>query len=133
MTAAMVMSACLTPQQDTVLAELNHDRWLNGLPVLKTQSAAQAKAQAWAEKIARDGRLSHSNLSDGINVRWCNLGENVGYGAGPAAIQTAYMASSGHRANILSNNWNGVGVGYAKGKVNGVNVVFTVQVFIRTC
>jgi uncharacterized protein YkwD len=39
------------------------------------------------------------------------------------------MRSSGHKANILSTKWNGVGVGYAK---NG-NRVFTVQVFIQTC
>lgn len=133
MAGAVILSACLTPQQDTVLAELNHDRWLNGLPVLNIHGDAQTKAQAWAEKIARDGKLSHSTLSNGINVRWCALGENVGYGAGPASIQQAYMESSGHRANILDRKWNGVGVGYAKGRVNGVEVVFTVQVFIQTC
>ncbi len=133
MSAVLVLGACLTPQQETVLAELNHDRWLNGRSVLPAQADAQVKAQAWAEKLAREGRLYHSNLSDGIGVRWCNLGENVGYGAGPARIQDAYMASSGHRANVLSTAWNGVGVGYAEGKVNGAKVVFTVQVFIRTC
>ena len=133
MAAAFVLSACLTPQQGSVLSELNADRRANGLSALNTQADAQAKAQAWAEKIARDGRLSHSNLSDGIKVRWCNLGENVGYGASVASIQDAYMSSSGHRANVLSKTWNGVGVGYAKGKVNGVSVIFTVQVFIKTC
>jgi uncharacterized protein YkwD len=131
--AATLLSACLTPEQETVLAEMNHDRWLHGRTVLDTHGDAQAKAQAWAEKLAREGRLYHSNLSDGIHARWCGLGENVGYGAGPASIQTAYMNSPDHRANILNTTWNGAGVGYAKGKVNGVTVVFTVQVFIKTC
>ena len=65
----------------------------------------------------------------GIKVRWCSIGENVGYGPSVAAIEDAYMASAGHRANILNTKWNGVGVGYAK---NG-NRIFTVQVFIKTC
>lgn len=131
--AAFILSACLTPQQSEVLDRLNADRRAYGLQQLGVQGDAQAKAQAWAEKLAREGRIYHSNLSDGIKVRWCNLGENVGYGASVASIQSAYMGSSGHRANVLSSTWNGVGVGYAQGKVNGHNVVFTVQVFIRTC
>lgn len=132
-TVAMLLAGCLTPEQTTVLNELNADRSANRVTVLATQADAQAKAQAWAEKLAREGTLYHSNLSDGINTRWCNLGENVGYGATVARIQDAYMASPGHRANVLSTTWNGVGVGHATGKVNGMNVVFTVQVFIRTC
>ena len=50
-----------------------------------------------------------------------------------AQIQDAYMASAGHRDNVLNTSWNGVGVGYATGKVNGVTVIFTVHSFIRTC
>ena len=93
------------------------------------KSSAQAKAQAWAERLASDGYLHHSNLTDGIHVRWCSLGENVGMGPTVTAVEQAYMASSGHRANILATRWNGVGVGYAK---RG-NTVYTVQVFIKTC
>lgn len=128
-----LLAACLTPEQDTVLRELNNDRTANGRTALVTHFQAQSKAQAWAEKLAREGTLYHSNLSSGITVGWCNLGENVGYGSSAASIQDAYMASPGHKANVLNTIWNGVGVGYAKGKVNGAWVVFTVQVFIRTC
>jgi uncharacterized protein YkwD len=127
--AVLMLSACLTTGQSAVLNELNADRRANGLTTLPTQADAQRKAQAWAEKLARENRLVHSTLSDGISVRWCSLGENVGYGSSAALIQDAYMKSPGHRANIVSTKWNGVGVGYAK---NG-NRVFTVQVFIKTC
>lgn len=128
-----LLAGCLNPAQDVVLRDLNGDRTANGRRALMPQEQAQAKAQAWANKLAREGTLYHSNLSDGISVRWCNLGENVGYGARVANVEAAYMASPGHRANILNTAWNGVGVGYAPGKVNGVWVTFTVQVFIRTC
>ena len=126
---SLLLSACLGSAQSQVLNELNADRKANSRSVLPVQADAQRKAQAWAEKLARENRLYHSNLPDGIGARWCSLGENVGYGPSVAAIEDGYMASSGHRANILSTKWNGVGVGYAK---NGSRV-YTVQVFIKTC
>lgn len=127
--AMALLTGCLRSTQTQVLNELNADRSANKLRTLATQADAQAKAQAWAEKLAKENKLSHSTLSSGIKVKWCSLGENVGYGPNVAAIQDAYMKSSGHRANILSSKWNGVGVGYA---TNGSRV-FTVQVFIKTC
>ncbi|MEZ5138414.1 MAG: CAP domain-containing protein [Acidimicrobiales bacterium] len=127
--ALSLLTACLSSSQNEVLTELNADRKANRLSALAVQADAQAKAQAWAERLARENKLYHSTLSDGIKVRWCSLGENVGYGGSVAAIEDAYMRSSGHRANILSTKWNGVGVGYAR---NG-NRIFTVQVFIKTC
>lgn len=130
---ALLLTGCLTPGQDSVLNELNADRRVHGRSNLPIHDQAQAKAQAWAEKLAREGRLYHSNLQSGITARWCGLGENVGYGGSVAQIQDAYMASAGHRANVLNTTWNGVGVGYAIGKVNGVSVIFTVHSFIQTC
>ena len=127
--AMALLTGCLRSTQSQVLNELNADRKAAGLRTLGTQADAQRKAQAWAEKLARENKLYHSTLSDGIGVKWCSLGENVGYGPSVAAIEDAYMASSGHKANILSTKWNGAGVGYA---TNGKRV-FTVQVFIKTC
>jgi len=127
--ALSLLTACLSASQSQVQSEMNSDRNAHGLSSLGLNGDAQAKAQAWAEKLARENTLYHSNLPDGIRVRWCSLGENVGYGPTVPAIEDAYMNSPGHRANILSTKWNGVGVGVAK---NG-NRVFTVQVFIKTC
>lgn len=127
--AMALLTGCLRSTQSQVLSELNADRSAHKLRTLGTQADAQRKAQAWAEKLARENKLYHSTLSDGIKVKWCSLGENVGYGPNVPAIEDAYMNSSGHRANILSTKWNGVGVGYA---TNGSRV-FTVQVFIKTC
>lgn len=127
--AMSILTGCLRSQQSQVQSELNADRKANGLRTLATQVDAQRKAQAWAEKLARENTLYHSNLPDGIRVKWCSLGENVGYGPSVPAVEDAYMNSPGHRANILNTKWNGVGVGYA---TNGKRV-FTVQVFIKTC
>lgn len=127
--ALSLLTACLRPDQDLARTEMNQDRRANGLRSLSVQADAQRKAQAWAERLARDNTIYHSTLTDGIGVRWCSLGENVGYGPSVPAIEDAYMASPGHRENILASRWNGVGTGVA---YNGSRV-FTVQVFIQTC
>ena len=124
-----MVTGCLSAGQTQVQTELNADRQTHSLRTLGVQGDAQTKAQAWAEKLARENRLYHSVLSDGIRVRWCSIGENVGYGPNVPSIEDAYMNSPGHRANILSTTWNGVGVGVAH---NGSRT-FTVQVFIKTC
>ena len=126
---ALVLSACLTADQSTATKALNADRTANRVPTLNTNQQAQAKAQAWANKLARENKLYHSKLTDGITGCWRNLGENVGYGGSIQAVQNSFMSSSGHRANAISSTWNGVGVGVAK---NG-NRVYVVQVFIKAC
>ena len=124
-----LLTSCLQPGQSEVLSAMNKDRQALNLRTLGTQADAQRKAQAWAEKLARENKLYHSTLPDGIGVKWCSLGENVGYGPDVPTIEAAYMNSPGHKANIVSTKWNGVGVGHA---TNGKRV-FTVQVFIKTC
>ncbi|MGI8754564.1 MAG: CAP domain-containing protein [Acidimicrobiales bacterium] len=127
--ALSLLAACMRVDQTAALGAMNADRGANRLGRLGTQYDAQHKAQAWADKLAHENRLYHSNLADGINVRWCSIGENVGYGPSIPAIENAFMNSAGHRANILDSKWNGVGVGVA---YSG-NTVYTVQVFIKTC
>lgn len=88
-----LLTGCLAPGQQSVLDEMNADRRANGYSSLAIQADAQAKAQAWAERLARENRLYHSKLSDGIRTKWCSLGENVGYGPSVAAVQDGYMKS----------------------------------------
>jgi uncharacterized protein YkwD len=126
---ALALTACMSSGQTAVHDELNADRRAYGLRSLPTHDQLNAKAQAWAEKLARDGRLSHSTLSSGAPSCWRSLGENVGYGGSVAAVQDAYMRSTGHRNNILASKWNYVGVGYAKAGSR----VYTVQVFMQGC
>ncbi len=128
-TTMMLLTACLSAAQGEVQQALNRDRQAHGRTSLSIHQQATDKAQAWAERLARENRLYHSTLSQGITARWCSLGENVGYGSSVQSVQDAYMNSSGHRANIMATKWNGVGVGHA---TNGSRV-FTVQVFIQTC
>ena len=126
---AVLLSGCLSSGQDAVWKELNADRRAYGRSSLFAHDQLNTKAQAWAEKLAREGRLSHSTLAAGVPSCWQSLAENVGSGSSAAAVQDQFMASSAHRANVLSTAWNWVGVGYAK---NGSRV-YVVQVFMRGC
>ncbi|NLV54247.1 MAG: CAP domain-containing protein [Acidimicrobiales bacterium] len=126
---AITLSGCMTTGQEAVASYLNSDRRSHGLRSLPTSESLNRKAQAWADHLARSGSLSHSRLSSGVSGCWRRLAENVGYGSSARAVQTAYMKSSGHRANVLNSVWTHVGVGYAK---RGSRV-YTVQVFMQAC
>ena len=110
------------------VAELVNDaRGANGRRRLVLHPMLTRKAQAWAEYLARQNTLKHSNLPSGITYQWRSLAENVGYGGSIEQVHEAYLDSPGHRANILDPRWNYMGTGVAwRG-----NRVFTVQVFMQ--
>jgi len=110
------------------LNALNRDRTAQGLPALRVRSDLQAKAQAWAEKMARENGLSHSNLGDGLASCWTGLGENIASALSVAQAEQALMNDPPHRANILGR-WDWVGIGVAT-KGGGVIVV---QDFMSGC
>jgi uncharacterized protein YkwD len=128
--AVGVLVGCRTEQQNAVASALNADRTANHLHALAASDMLDLKAQAWAERLARDGYLHHSDLTSGVSGCWRRLGENVGYGSSVANIETTYMNSAPHRANILQPAFNIVGVGYAR-STDGRT--WTVQVFEQTC
>jgi len=120
----------LNANQITAKNALNRDRKAHQLSILVSRADAQAKAQAWANQLARDGYLHHSKLTDGIQGHWCSLAENVGMSTtGIADVEARFMASPVHRKNILTARFNSVGIGYA----TGGGAVWIVQVFVKTC
>ncbi len=125
--AILVMASC-SPEQQTALDLINETRTEAGLPTVRAHLALMNKAQAWAEQLASENGLRHSNLPDGVTGSWLRIGENVGRGPSIEAIHEAYLASSGHRANILDSTFNFAGTGYA---VGADGTVYTVQVFAR--
>ena len=124
----LVATACIGPNQTEVLNALNQDRQAHGLRALPIQNEAQAKAQAWAEKLARENRLYHSELTDGFGPGWCSLGENVGKGPTLSSVHHAFMNSGSHKANILGS-WHRVGTGVHR---QG-DVVWVTEIFLRNC
>lgn len=119
----------LTSAQVLGMNAMNLDRTTHALRALPSRSDVQHKAQAWAEKLARENALYHSTVTDGIQSRWCALAENVGVGSTVASVEAAYMRSAHHRASILNSKYNGVGIGV----VRVGSRVWVVQEFIQNC
>jgi uncharacterized protein YkwD len=101
---------------------LNQDRAANGLPALTWSPKLQNLAGAWAHQMADVNTLYHQDLGGVISssdfANYYTLGENILVGPGtltPAQMETAWMNSAGHRANILSGNYNIVGIGLVHG------------------
>lgn len=105
---------------------VNEERAKAGLnPVTLDTSASQA-ALVRSKEIVKsfshtrpDGRSFTTALKEqGINYRYA--GENIAWGQrSPEQVMDAWMNSSGHRANILNENFTHIGVGYYQ--ENGVN------------
>ncbi len=109
----------------------NESRASNGLGPLSYDPAASNVARRWAEELGRSGVLRHNpnvaaEISAQVTNQWTSLGENVGYTGTVESAQAAYMASTGHRHNILGD-FNRVGIGIVR--VDGR--VWSTIVFLR--
>ena len=86
---------------------------------LSTNPDLQAAAQAYAEHLAADGQLSHtdgSRLGDRVadaGYRWSTVGENLARGPSPADAVSAWMANAVDRANMLNPAFVDIGIGIA--------------------
>jgi cysteine-rich secretory family protein len=110
--AALAAPAFASPAGDLGSAT-NAARVSNGLPALATNAQLNAVAQAWANKLAAAGVLSHNPALRTQVSDWSVLGENVGMAGDIPSVQAAFMASPPHRANILDPRYTQMGVGSA--------------------
>lgn len=107
---------------------VNRFRADNGLPALSPASDAMAKAQQHARDMAAQGRIYHSSsLSSGISPGWTALGENVGTGGSASQVESMFQASSMHRANLLNESFNQIGVGAA---IGNDGALYVTEVFV---
>jgi uncharacterized protein YkwD len=115
-------------EQAAVRHHVNSSRQAHGIHSLRDDVTVRNKAQSWADHLAATGSLSHSNLRAGLeSVPWVSIAENVGRGGSIKQIHDAYMASSGHRSNILDRKWDVIGTGHA---IARDGTVYTVHVFV---
>jgi uncharacterized protein YkwD len=114
------------------LCLLNEQRAANGLGPLRAHRALQIAAQRYAGQMVHGRFFSHvsptgSTLEQRIRqgtrylagaLRY-EIGENIAWGQGvlghPRAIVAAWMASPGHRANILRPAFREIGIGIFPG------------------
>ena len=108
-----------------MLGLINDERKAAGLPAYSLDNQLQSAAQSHSADMACNGFFSHTG-SDGSSVgervtgqgyEWTQVGENI-FATGDtssSAPQLAlewWMAGPAHRANILSEDFSDVGIGY---------------------
>jgi uncharacterized protein YkwD len=102
-----------------VVGAHNADRAAAGLGGLCENGQLAGFAQNWANQMAARGTLVHQNLGSLIgSTSFMAMGENILVGPGnfsPGQMETAWMNSPEHRANILNGAYTQVGVGIAYG------------------
>jgi hypothetical protein len=102
-------------QDNQFLSAINASRASAGLAPLAMSGSLQSYATSHSVDMANAGKIYHSTgaqLGAAAGSGWTNLGENVGRGPDVSTLHTAFMGSSGHKANILGD-YNYVGIGTA--------------------
>ena len=110
-------AAAVSPREKKLFHKINNARKNHGRKPLDLSAKISKMARNHSEKMAKQGKLSHSCLTckfKGWN--WHALGENVATGPGVKAVHKKFMKSPAHRANILSTQYDKVGVGIVKSK-----------------
>lgn len=128
--AATQQRAAGRPAQATlIVAQLtNQERRRHGCPDLAYDDRLAQAAQAHSEAMARDDFFAHDG-ADGSTMasrirntgyRYQRIAENIAAGAAtPAEVVAGWMASPGHRANILDCALREIGVGFYEQSPDG--------------
>ncbi|MEV7127965.1 CAP domain-containing protein [Streptomyces sp. NPDC093260] len=106
-----------------VVQLVNTERAKVGCSPLTVNASLTEAAQAHSEDMAAHQNMSHAG-SDGsapgdritaAGYVWSSYGENVAYGyATPEQVMAGWMASPGHKANILNCSFKEIGIGLAQ-------------------
>ena len=116
--AGTVNGVRLNAHETALVAEINKARTAAGLAPLTVAAGTTDVARRWSVRLANAGTLSHNpDLGPQIEAAgsraWTTYAENVGTADArdPVGLFRAYMASTGHRANILRANVRYLGIG----------------------
>ncbi|MBB5126175.1 CAP domain-containing protein [Streptomyces griseoloalbus] len=106
-----------------VVELVNAERAKAGCSPVKVNATLTGAAQKHSEDMAASGNMSHTG-SDGSSpgdritragYNWSTYGENVAYGySTPEQVMAGWMASPGHKENIVNCAFKEIGVGLAQ-------------------
>ena len=119
-------AATLNQSERSLLAVVNEVRSGHGLRPLKVDPALARVARSYSVTMIRQDVFTHGAMFERLarsGARGPLFGENLAWGTGPYAsarhIVGNWMASPGHRANLLRPGWNRIGLGAVKGNFLG--------------
>lgn len=120
-----------------VVRLVNAERSKSGLPALAQNWELSRVARYKSQDFISRGYFDHNSPTYGtpfqmimsFGINYTAAAENIAKGqASPTAVMQSWMNSAGHRANILNQVYNQVGVGVAK---DGRGTLYWTQMFIQ--
>jgi len=124
-----------------VIADTNAERASSTLPALAENPLLDDIATLRLEDMLINQYFAHVSpsgqsaltVASTVGYSYLALGENLALGnfAGDQGVLAAWMASPGHRANIVSSHYTEIGVAVGKGTYEGKTTWIAVQIFGR--
>ena len=109
-----------------MLSVVNEVRGNHGLRPLDVDPALARAARSYTATMIRTDVFMHGDMYGRLvqsGARGPMYGENLAWGTGPFAtarrVVSGWMASPGHRANLLRPGWRRIGLGALRGNFLG--------------
>jgi serralysin len=123
----------LNQSERSLLSAVNEVRSSRGLSPLRVDPALAQVARSYSATLIRTDVFTHGDMAGRLvrsGARGPRFGENLAWGVGSYAtaryIVRSWMASPGHRANLLRPGWNRIGLGALKGNFLGYDAATVV-------
>ncbi len=114
---------------------VNNERSSRGIQALRSDPALLSIAREHSADMFERGYFSYyspegksvADRADAAGISYQVIGENLAYAPSLERAQSGLMSSPGHRANILSSDYQRIGIGIMDGGVYGLMItqVFT--------
>jgi hypothetical protein len=123
---------------DNIISLTNQSRQQFNLPPLTENQLLDNAAQAKANDMLAKGYFAHVTPSGqtpwsfivAAGYNYLMAGENLAVNFTEAEnVETAWMNSPDHRANILNKNYQEIGIGISQGEYQNHEAIFVVQEF----
>ena len=125
-TSAGTSSPPLNQSERSLLAVVNEVRARYDLRPLRVDPVLARVARSYSATMIKTDVFTHGAMFERMTsagARGPAFGENLAWATGPYAtarrIVAGWMASPGHRANLLRPGWNRIGLGAVQGNFLG--------------
>ena len=116
-----------TVAEEAMIALVNKERTTRGIHTLTFGGNLREVARFHSENMFKRGYFSHyspegetvADRAEKFNVNFLVIGENLAYAPNLELAHKGLMNSQGHRANILSEDFNKIGIGVIDGGIYG--------------
>jgi uncharacterized protein YkwD len=124
--APAAQAGTLSPSERTLVAAVNDLRAAHNLRPLAVDTTLVRAARDYSATLIRRDVFTHGSLGSRLaryGARGPVFGENLAWGKGPSAtargVVKGWLASPGHRANLLRPGWTRIGIGSRTGTFLG--------------